>query len=78
MMNRLDKFIYESKEYMFLGRLKLDSKEIYVSKELHGNGKKFFINNSQGVFEEIKDEVFIKRIYDYITPKSLDVVYGEY
>lgn len=75
-MKKFEKFIYKDKEYFFIGTLTLDSKQIFVLRNLEKQERAYFIKNSQEEYEQILDRTFINKINDYVSPKSLDVVYS--
>ncbi|MBR6504174.1 MAG: hypothetical protein IKT41_00345 [Clostridia bacterium] len=74
-MKILDEFILEDKKYICLQKISIDSKLIYICKNLDSNIKVYFIEGIHGKLEETKDEIVIERINKLLAVKSKDVIY---
>ena len=74
-MNILEEFIIQDKKYVCIQKVIIDSKMIYLCKDLELNERIYFKEISNGNLEETNDETIKNKIDKLIYAKSEDVSY---
>ena len=72
-MNILQEFAIQDRKYICMQKIIIESKMIYICKELDSNEKKYFKENTKGNLEETNDENIKSKIEELIHAKSEDV-----
>lgn len=73
-MKVLEEFVIQDEKYICTQKISIDSKIIYICKNLDSNERIYFKENESGKLEETNDEDIKNKIDKLLYAKSKDVI----